>query len=204
MYSNWEIYRFKNWRKIRGEIKHGHHKVRTTFDVWRPVGKILPYGIYRGLCREITVISDNLASKASQPLLQKFYLDYINHIRLTRSSMVLFPSTYRLVNFNVSDACPMLPGRSLSFVFHADNGLSELEFSLVMNCTREVTQGHHPCAGISSRWFSTIKNFEKKFDSKILNQNWKIEKMENNFKKGNLKKFPSIVKLPGMRDWLTL
>ena len=37
-----------------------------------------------------------------------------------------------------------------------------------------------------------------------MNQNWKIEKMENNFKKGNLKKFPSIVKLPGMRDRLTL
>ena len=184
MYSNWEIYRFKNWRKIRGEIKHGHHKVRTTFDVWRPVGKILPYGIYRGLCREITVISDNLASKASQPLLQKFYLDYINHIRLTRSSMVLFPSTYRLVNFNVSDACPMLPGRSLSFVFHADNGLSELEFSLVMNCTREVTQGHHPCSGISSRWFSTIKNFEKNSIQKFWIKTGKLRKWKIISKKG--------------------
>ena len=47
-----------------------------------------------------------------------------------------------------------------------------------------------------------FKNQE--FDSKFLKQNWKIEKMENNFKKGNLKKFPSIVKLPGMRDRQTL
>ena len=97
----------------------------------------------------------------------------------------------------------MLPGRSLSLFCFPCGWWS---FGIGIQFSNELHQrGHSRSSSVFWNFQPVVfknQEFWKKFDSKILN--WKIEKMENNFKKGNLKKFPSIVKLPGMRDRQTL
>ena len=97
----------------------------------------------------------------------------------------------------------MLPGRSPSLFCFPCGWWS---FGIRIQFSNELHQrGHSRSSSVFWNFQPVIfknQEFWKKFDSKILN--WKIEKMENNFKKGNLKKFPSIVKLPGMRDRQTL
>ena len=123
----------------------------------------------------------------NQPLLQKFYLDFINHIRPTHSSMDHFPYKYRLVIYyfcghipdtsakrNVSSLRILRPRTLSAFQYKKPFGIG-IQFS-----NKLIERGHSRSSSVFWNFQPAIfRNFGKirfkNFRSKLkILRKWKL------------------------------